>query len=97
LAEIFRKSNEGRTEDAHLTREVLDKKCNLLAKRGGWQSGWDMIKEEGASLPPRPTAMSLNYLRHTSREELAFRVKEEYVGKIHQTNKIKEQFMKISS
>ena len=68
-----------------------------MAKRGGWQSGWDRIKEEGAVIPPRPPEIQPNYLRHTSREEKAFKVKEEYVNKIHQANKIKEQFMKIHS
>ena len=57
--------------------QVLDKKTILLAKRGGWQPGWDMLREEGAPVPPRRSnSLHINYLKHTSREELAFRVKE---------------------
>lgn len=46
--------------------------------------------------PKRPTEVN-NYLKHSTSEQAAFRVKEEYACKIHETNKIKEQFMKIKS
>ena len=48
-------------------KETLDKKINLLAKRGGWKEGWDKIKKEGVDIPPRPASINPNYLTHTCR------------------------------
>ena len=98
LAEIFRKNNEKRTEDALVQKEVLERKTELLTQRGGWQPGWDMLRKEGVAVPKRSASSSnLNYLSHTPREELTYKAKERCVSKIHRTNKIKEQFMKIKS
>jgi len=56
-----------------------------------------LTSEETPALVRRSSSLQINYLKHTSREELAFKVKEKYIGKIYQANKIKEQFMKIKS
>ena len=61
------KNNEGRTEDIMWQKETLDKKINLLAKRGGWKEGWDKIKKEGVDILPRPASINPNYLTHTCR------------------------------
>lgn len=53
----------------------MDQKSNILAKRGGWKDGWDKLKKEGALTPQRRPSLPPNYLTHTSREELAFKVK----------------------
>ena len=45
LQDIFMKKNEGRSEDIEVRNEALMRKTTLLEKRGGWQKGWDSLKE----------------------------------------------------
>ena len=97
LEEIFMKKNEGRTEDIDKRNDSLTKKVDLLATRGGFKRGWNCLNEEGMAVPEQRSTIPDNFLQGVEMGKYTAKVKQKCVGKIHQTNKIKEQFMKISS
>ena len=97
LADIFMKKNEGRSEDIEKRADFLERKKSILDKRGGWKAGWDQLKEEGVKIVKKRAAEAPNYLSGLKMEDYATGIMERCNHKIHETNKIKEQFMKIKS
>jgi hypothetical protein len=97
FAEIFMKKNEGRSEDIEKRSDFLERKRVILEKRGGWKLGWDQLKEEGVKVQLKRSTESANYLTGLKVENYTSKIKSNCNHKIHETNKIKEQFMKIKS